>query len=191
MTAAWLEVLDISGVPAEQYEACYAAAVQARAERRAAGENLVHLTADELAAEWLKIKRLHDEMQREEMKHRMLTENAPGACQRCLGTGKDSTPDGVIDCDHVPLTDEQKAARDALRDEKLAWIRAEMKKVGAPKPPVRDAPKPPPGLWFKCDSCSRRLNVLRDMDGQRCGDLLNRGTHEGELRLCEGTMHSV
>jgi hypothetical protein len=85
MTAAWLEVLDISGVPPEQYESCYAAAMQARAQRKADGEQLSHLTADELAAEWLKIRRLHDEMNRQAVK--MLPETACHGLPALRGDG--------------------------------------------------------------------------------------------------------
>lgn len=188
MTAAWLEVLDISGVPAEQYEACYAAAVQARAERRANGEQLSHLTADELAAEWLKIKRLNDELRVEELKHRALCEVNPKSCERCFGTMREEMPGGGVreDCDHTPLSDEERAARDDEKRERLKWLREQAKQIGRPKPAVVERPKVPAGLHYKCDSCRRALNVLRELDGQECGDLLNRGTHDGELKLCRG-----
>lgn len=190
MTAVWLEVLDISGVPANQYEACYAAAMQARAERKANGEQLSHLTADELAAEWIKIKRFNDEMRRDEMKNRLLAEVNPGSCERCFGTGREEMPGGGVreDCDHAPLTDEERAARDEEKREKLAWLRERAREVGRPKPVKVEAPKPPAGVWLKCDSCPRKVNVLHYEAGQKCGELLNRGHDEGELKICQGTL---
>ena len=190
MTAVWLEVLDISGVPAEQYEACYAAAVQARAERKANGEQLSHLTADELAAEWLKIKRMNDELRVEEMKHRALAEVNPGSCLRCFGTGREEMPGGGVreDCDHTPLSDEERAARDEEKRERLNWLREQAKQVGRPKPVVVDRPKPPAGVWLKCDKCPNRVNVLYYEVGQTCRQFLNRGDNQAEPVFCDGTL---
>lgn len=188
MIAAWLEVLSVTGVPVEYYDACYKAARQTQIERQAAGESVGPLGADELAAEWLKIKKFNDEMNRQSVK--MLAEVNPRHCLRCYGTGSEEMPDGTsrAGCEHAPLSEEEKAERDRLQRERVQFAREQARQIGRPKPPVPGPPPPPPGLKFRCDSCGRRLNVLRDMDGRTCGDLLNRGTHEGELKLCEGVM---
>jgi hypothetical protein len=121
-------------------------------------------------------------------KSRMLTANAAGACERCFGTGTDSAPEGAMPCDHRPLTAEEKAERDELRDEKLSWLREQMKEVMRPKPPSRPAtPQPPKGVWLKCSKCPRKVNVLHYEPGQVCKELLNRGVHDGDLKFCDGT----
>lgn len=191
MTGAWLEVLDISGVPVEQYGSCYAAAMQARAQRKADGEQLSHLTADELAAEWLKIKRFNDEMRVEEMKHRALAEVNPKSCERCFGTVLEELPGRPArpGCEHKPLTADERLERDREKAEQLKSVREEMKRIGRPKPVAIDRPKPPAGHWLKCDKCPNRVNVLHVTEGQRCGYLLNRyASDEGEPTICKGTL---
>lgn len=178
MVAAMLEVLEIAGVPVGQYENCFRAARQAQLEKQAAGESVGPLGADEMAVEWIKIKKFNDEMEREGQKVRMLAKNSAAACQRCFGKEPH-----VRSCDHRPITDEERAEQARINAVEAKRIREGMRKVGAPKPPARAAQKVPPGLLFKCDSCRRTLNVLRELDGAECGALLNRYTSdEGKAR---------
>lgn len=189
MTAAWLEVLDISGVPAEQYESCYAAAVQARAERKANGEQLSHLTADELAAEWIKLRRLHDEIVREEMKGHLLAENAAAACERCFGKEPH-----VRTCDHRPLTDAEREEQAKVNAAEARKLREQMKQIGSPKPVAREPKPDPPGFWLVCDACGHRYNFMKRQAGDACGYLKNRylseGGGDGTPELCTGTMRA-
>lgn len=198
MTAAWLEVLDISGVPAEQYEACYSAAVQNRAERRAKGEQLLHLTADELAAEWIKIRELHAELERQSVK--MLPANAAHACPNCYGTGMERMPDGRVrpGCKHEGWTPEfeteierNEEARRVEIKKQADFMKEALGKVGRPKP-AADASKPKQaGTPLVCTNpaCARKVNTLYGFEpGQTCNELLNRGTHDGELEFCGGTL---
>lgn len=190
MVAAWLEVLAVSGVPVEHFDSCYRAARQAQVEAVAAGGETKPLSAEDLAVEWIKVRRMNDEMRREEMKHRALAEVNPKSCERCFGTGREEMPGGGVrpDCDHTPLSDEERAARDEEKREQLAWLREQAKQVGRPKPVTVEAPKPPVGVWLRCDSCPRKVNVLHYEPGQKCGDLLNRGHDEGDLKFCQGAL---
>lgn len=194
MVAAWLEALSVSGVPVKHFDSCYRAARQTQIERKGKGESTGPLSAEDLAVEWVKLRELHAEMEREGQKVKMLAENAAHACERCLGTGTDPDPDGARPCDHVPLTPEEKAERDSLRDEKLSWLREQMKHVMRPKPVEKAAaPKPPAGVWLKCTKCPRKINVLYvDEPGRPCGALVNASTSDagddGEVGLCDGTL---
>jgi ribosomal protein L44E len=189
--AAWLEILEVSGVPVEHYEACYRAARQSQIERAALGEEVLPLSADDLAVEWIKIRNLNAEIERQSVK--MLAEVNPRHCLRCYGTGKEEMSDGTsrAGCAHLPVSEEEQAERTRLQIERVKFAREQAKRIGAPKPPSTERPKPAPGLSFKCSSCGRVLLVLREPDGQPCGDLLNRGHDEGELKFCDGTLEKV
>jgi hypothetical protein len=191
MTAAWLEVLDISGVPPEQYEACYSAAVQARAERKAGGEQLSHLTADELAAEWIKIRRLNEEIERQSVK--MLAAVNPRHCLRCYGTGKEEMADGTSrpGCAHLPVSDEEQAERTRLQKERIQFAREQARqRVGNPEPFIGPVMAVPRLVRLKCSKCPRTVDRLHYEAGQVCNDLLNRGQGDGNLKLCDGVLKS-
>jgi hypothetical protein len=184
MTAAWLEVLDISGVPVEQYEACYSSAVQSRAERRANGEQLSHLTADELAAEWIKIRRLHDEMEREGQKVRMLAENAVSQCQRCFG--KKPAADS---CDHVPLTEEEKRKQAEAYAENARQLREMLaKKPAIHSMPVEDS-KMDLSVTYTCIGCGRKVKSEFGWNyHDRCNARLPGPVRDKESLGCRGVM---
>jgi ribosomal protein L44E len=186
--AAWLEILDIAGVPVRHYESCYKAARQTQIECQAAGESVGPLGADELAAEWIKIRRLNEEIERTSVK--MLAEVNPRHCLRCYGTGDEEMSDGTVrkGCAHEPLSDDEKAERNRLQRERVRFAREQAAHIGRPKPPVVERPKAPPMLSLTCSNCGRKVQRLYCEEGQTCGDLLNRGQGEGELKLCDGTL---
>jgi len=193
MVAAWLEVLSVAGVPVEQFDACYRAARQTQIEARAKGGDAGPLGADDLAAEWIKIRQFNDEMSREEMKHRQLAAVNPRHCLRCYGTGKEELVDGSVreGCVHTPMSDEEAAERTRLQRERIQFAREQAKRqIGAPKEPMQGPPKPPPGVWLTCSKCPRKVNVLHYEPGERCNDFLNRGDNQAEPVFCDGTLEA-
>lgn len=202
MVAVWLEILDAEGVPTEGFEPAYKAEMNRRVElKRQGGKDLPPMTADDLAARWREIRDINAQI---DGFGRLLPENAAGACVRCFGTTWERMPDGSVrhGCSHVPLTDEEERAmqenreRDAaLARDGVEFMREALKKVGAPKPPT-DRPAPvhkPADRFLVCGGCRRKVNTtfMRFEPGDACGDLLNRGTHEGEPKLCGGTFEAV
>jgi hypothetical protein len=197
MVAAWLEVLHVAGVPAEQFDACYRAAIQTRLERRARGEELGPLSANDLATEWVRVRAMHAELN----KTRLLPENAVHACQACFGTGFRRMPDGSVrpGCSHEGMTlrEEEEYARseDERREEvrrQTELLREAMSKIGSPRP-ARNVPEPKPkGTPLICTNpaCRWRVSTYFGFEeGQTCSDLLNRG--EGEPKLCEGVLRKI
>jgi hypothetical protein len=193
MTAAWFEVLDISGVPPEQYESCYAAAMQARAQRKADGEQLSHLTADELAAEWLKIRRLHDEMNRQAVK--MLPETAATVCPRCDGTGLERMPNGSRrpGCKH-DFADEDAAAHIIERDaalvkEKAAEMREALSKMATIKSIPAESIADKLTIVYTCTACRRKESSEFGWQfNDPCGARLPGPVREDERLACRGVM---
>lgn len=188
----YLELSD-EGVPSERWMDCYRAAAKRRRQMQREGKPVGALTAGELTAEWESIRCMHAELD----KTRLLPSRARGACSRCFGTGFERMSDGSVrpGCPHDEWTPEDESELERNEEQRRADVarqaevrREALKAVAGPKPPAPNVQPPPPkGLDYKCDSCTRTLNVLRELDGATCNDLLNRGTNDGELKLCRGT----
>jgi hypothetical protein len=200
MVAAWLEVLEVSGVPVEHYDSCYRAARQTQIELKAKGESVGPLGAEDLAVEWVKLAELHAEMQREEMKHRALPANAASACPKCYGTGLERMPNGSVrkGCQHEgwsPDFEDELERNEGARREEIRkgadFLKEALGKVGSPKPVANaNAPKQI-GVILGCtnEACKRKVNTLYGYEpGQTCSELLNRGVHDGPLKFCDGTL---
>lgn len=120
--------------------------------------------------------------------------NGRERCERCYGTGMEELDDGTTKpgCEHLPLSDSDKANRRLLQAMRFEELRKNMRKVGRPRPVEGPpAPKRPKGDTLKCDDpkCGREVDTyfLHFEPGDTCGGLLNRYTSdEGEPELCKG-----
>lgn len=133
---------------------------------------------------------------------KQLPTNAAATCQRCYGTGMERMPNGTVrpGCAHVPMTEteEDEIKRHRMADAEFIQDQAELmrealRQIGNLKPvPVAVAPKQK-GVRLVCDACGRKVNTLYGSweVGDECGDLLNRGCHDGELKSCEGIFGEV
>jgi hypothetical protein len=99
MVAAWLEVFDDAGMRREHYKPAYRAAMQRRAELKIEGKDMMPLAADDLVAEFIKNRRMHQEID----ESHLLPANAAAACVKCFGV----MPHARV-CTHEfpPITDD-------------------------------------------------------------------------------------
>jgi hypothetical protein len=122
-------------------------------------------------------------------------------CRRCYGTGMERMPDGSVrkGCQHEPMTaaEEDEIAANVERDADFIRTQAEfmreaLSKIGSPKPAPREEAPKQDGKRLVCDACGRKVLKLYGYEpGATCGELLNRGTHEGDLKLCEGKFKAL
>lgn len=182
-------------IPTERLYECFVLAMEAREPG-----NTFLVSGVELLSAW---KVLRERMEAESGgaydKSRMLTANAANACPKCFGTGMERMPNGSVrkGCQHEGWTpefeDELERNEEAQRDEvkkQADFMKEALSRVGSPKPVESpSASKPSTGVWVRCTKCPRKLNVLYfDEPGRTCGDLLNRGVHDGDLKFCDGIL---
>lgn len=178
----WFEILSHAGVPPRAYASCYNSAMARRAELKAQGRELQHLTADDLVVEWLKIRGRPEDSGGV----RLLPEHAGGACQRCFGTGKEEMPDGSVreGCRHLPFTERELEERARAKAAAIRILREANAKISAIKSaaPPR-GPSEPAGEPLQCSACGRKVNTSAGWAvNETCGMLLARG------EVCGGRM---
>jgi hypothetical protein len=184
MVAAWLEVLEVSGVPVEHYDSCYRAARQTQIELKAKGESVGPLGAEDLAVEWVKLRELHAEMQREEMRHRALTESAAAACQRCLGRKP-----AVDTCDHRPLSEEELMTQAEAYAENARALREMLAKKPAVKSMPAEEFKMDLSVTYTCTDCARKVKSEFGWNyHDRCNQRIPGPVRDGEKHGCRGVM---
>lgn len=128
---------------------------------------------------------------------KLLAENATAACERCFGKGKEIVTaaggsTSAKDCDHSPLTDEERRAN---ADAKAAFFRkvrelARRPAQGrAPASPRR--PKPPTkGTLFVCSVCKRIVSSeVGWTEFEPCNFKLGMKTNGRDPVLCDGMMN--
>lgn len=130
-----------------------------------------------------------------------LLEDGRAQCERCFGTGQEEMSDGSVrdGCEHLPVTDSERADLSLMRAARIDRIRAEARRRTARARPA-DAPPTPPrpkGDKLVCMNCARVIDTyyLRFEPGDRCGALLNAHTSDtddpGPANLCEGRFEKV
>lgn len=162
--ATWFEIIGSAKVPQETWEACYRSAMNRRSELKAQGKEVGPLCADDLVAEWWKLRDLHDETS----KTKLLPSQAAGTCLKCFGTGFERMPDNTVraGCLHEP-GDEPNQERQVVF-EQAAFMRAALKKIGSPKPIESVQPKRELGQSLVCSSCNRKADTAA---GWKAGDI--------------------
>lgn len=183
--AAWIPLTLC--IPAERLFDCYIWAMQNR-------RSDFPLSAPDLVKAW---RGIQDSSETQSAaaggKYKMLSQFAPGACERCFGTGMEIMPDGSVrpNCQHQPLTGEDRELAREAQAEVAKFMREALKNIGKPKPPATPK-KDERGTRLVCGSCQRKVWTVFGFEvGGRCGELLNRGTHDGELKLCEGAFEAA
>lgn len=180
--AAWYEVLQAGGVPYEAYGRCYEAALSSRMKRKARGEKVLNLSAEDLAVEWPAVR---DEFMRRNAKgQKLLAANSKAGCPRCFGTGSEVMPDGSVrsDCAHEPLTKAEMAERAKLKADLIAGVRADASRRAMPQPGLRVAKDP--GVVMECGTCAREVDSREGWQvGEQCKALRDGKKCDGRMRV--------
>lgn len=171
MVAAFYEILEGAKVPPEMYDACYQAYMQHRSELKAQGKDPGVMAADDLVAEWWKVRRLNQEID----KTRLLPEYNLASCQRCFGTGKEEMPDGSVreNCEHLPFAEGEIEERAKAKAKAIEFLRESAAKIGSPKPVETVKPK---YQKLACSACGRKSSTYFGWTvGETCGQLISEG----------------
>lgn len=179
---AFHEILDGAKVPPSMYGSCYQAYMQRRAELKSEGKDVGPMAADDLVAEWWRIRRLNQEIDNT----RLLTANASGTCRRCYGTGKEEMEDGTVrdGCEHLPMDEEENRARTAAAIQRgVQFVRDATAKIGNSKPSTLKLVEDQ-GQRLKCSACGRKVNTLMGWQaGETCGRLIDDKPCDGQMNL--------